>query len=171
MCSTISTPRLNPLLDVHLVPINVLVLNESQTNGYLGNGFALRCFQRLSAPNLATRQCPWQVQPVHQRFVHPGPLVLGVSSLTIQRPRQIGDRTVSRRSEPSSRTALIGEQPNPWDLLQPQDAMSRHRTIFHNFVWRRLYLHLALDGSGSRFIQDVNRMISVFLCKSRRVTL
>ena len=37
------------------------------------------------------------------------------------------DRTVSRRSEPSSRTALIGEQPNPWDLLQPQDAMSRHR--------------------------------------------
>ena len=37
------------------------------------------------------------------------------------------DRTVSRRSEPSSRTALMGEQPNPWDLLQPQDAMSRHR--------------------------------------------
>src|SRR5207244_13174782 len=37
------------------------------------------------------------------------------------------DRTVSRRSEPSSRTTLIGEQPNPWDLLQPQDVMSRHR--------------------------------------------
>jgi hypothetical protein len=37
------------------------------------------------------------------------------------------DRTVLRRSEPSSRTALIGEQPNPWDLLRPQDAMSRHR--------------------------------------------
>ncbi len=37
------------------------------------------------------------------------------------------DRTVSRRSEPSSRTALMGEQPNPWDLLQPQAAMSRHR--------------------------------------------
>jgi hypothetical protein len=45
----------------------------------------------------------------------------------ILRPHRIGDRTVSRRSEPSSRTALIGEQPNPWDLLQPQDAMSRHR--------------------------------------------
>ena len=66
-------------------------------------------------------------QLAHQRFVHSGPLVLGVSSLNIQRPQQIGDRTVSRRSEPSSRTALIGEQPNPWDLLQPQDAMSRHR--------------------------------------------
>src|SRR5205085_11437336 len=37
------------------------------------------------------------------------------------------DRTVSRRSKPSSRTALMGEQPNPWDLLQPQDATSRHR--------------------------------------------
>src|SRR3989338_5724465 len=37
------------------------------------------------------------------------------------------DRTVLRRSEPSSRTALTGEQPDPWDLLQPQDAMSRHR--------------------------------------------
>ena len=70
---------------------------------------------------------PLAEQLVHQRFVHPGPLVLGMGSLNIQRPQQIGDRTVSRRSEPSSRTALIGEQPNPWDLLQPQDAMSRHR--------------------------------------------
>ena len=41
------------------------------------------------------------------------------------------DRTVSRRSEPSSRTTLIGEQPNPWDLLQPQDVMSRHRGAKH----------------------------------------
>src|SRR3712207_9179288 len=37
------------------------------------------------------------------------------------------DRTVSRRSEPSSRATLMGEQPNPWDLLQPQDVTSRHR--------------------------------------------
>src|SRR3977135_1838534 len=37
------------------------------------------------------------------------------------------DRTVSRRSKPSSRTALTGEQPDPWNLLQLQDAMSRHR--------------------------------------------
>jgi len=46
---------------------------------------------------------------------------------TLLRPQRIEDRTVSRRSEPSSRAALIGEQPNPWDLLQPQDATSRHR--------------------------------------------
>ena len=116
-------------------------------NTDLENGFTLRCFQRLSAQNLATEHCPWQVQLIHQRFFHPGPLVLGVSSRSVRRPQQIGDRTVSRRSEPSSRTALIGEQPNPWDLLQPQDAMSRHRTLFHIFVWRRLYLLLASDGS------------------------
>ena len=66
-------------------------------------------------------------QLVHQRFVLPGPLVLGKGLLKCQRSQQIGDQPVSRRFEPSSRTALMGEQPNPWDLLQPQDAMSRHR--------------------------------------------
>src|SRR5499433_2794401 len=63
----------------------------------------------------------------HKRFVHPGPLVLRLDPLKSPAPTEDRDRTVSRRSEPSSRTALIGEQPNPWDLLQPQDAMSRHR--------------------------------------------
>ncbi len=66
-------------------------------------------------------------QPTHQRFVHPGPLVLGTAPLKSPAPTTDRDRTVSRRSEPSSRTALMGEQPNPWDPLQPQDAMSRHR--------------------------------------------
>jgi len=37
------------------------------------------------------------------------------------------DRTVSRRSKPSSRTTLIDEQSNPWNPLQLQDVMSRHR--------------------------------------------
>ena len=66
-------------------------------------------------------------QQVHQRYVHPGPLVLGTDPINIPTPTADRDRTVSRRSEPSSRTTLIGEQPNPWDLLQPQDVMSRHR--------------------------------------------
>src|SRR3989337_958321 len=66
-------------------------------------------------------------QLVHQRSVHPGPLVLGTTPLKFPTPTADRDRTVSRRSKPSSRTALIGEQTNPWDLLQPQDAMSRHR--------------------------------------------
>src|ERR1700749_5052263 len=50
-----------------------------------------------------------------------------VNSSQISTPTADRDQTVSRRSEPSSRTTLIGEQPNPWDLLQPQDVMSRHR--------------------------------------------
>ena len=66
-------------------------------------------------------------QPDHQRSVHSGPLVLRAASLRSPAPAADRDRTVSRRSEPSSRTALNGEQPYPWDLLQPQDAMSRHR--------------------------------------------
>src|SRR3569833_859471 len=70
---------------------------------------------------------PLARQQLHQRYVHPGPLVLGANPLYIPTPTADRDRTVSRRSEPSSRTALIGEQPNPWDLHQPQDAMSRHR--------------------------------------------
>ena len=66
-------------------------------------------------------------QQIHQWSVHPGPLVLRTAPLKYPPPAPDRDRTVSRRSEPSSRTALMGEQPNPWDLLQPQDAMSRHR--------------------------------------------
>ena len=70
---------------------------------------------------------PLAGQLTHESFVHPGPLVLGIAFLKSPTAASDRDRTVSRRSEPSSRTALIGEQPNPWDLLQPQDAMSRHR--------------------------------------------
>src|SRR6266853_2940828 len=66
-------------------------------------------------------------QLLHQRYVHPGPLVLRTAPLKSRTPTADRDRTVSRRSEPNSRTTLIGEQPNPWDLLQPQDVMSRHR--------------------------------------------
>src|SRR5207253_8194436 len=63
----------------------------------------------------------------HKRFVHSGPLVLREGPFKSPPPTTDRDRTVSRRSEPSSRTAVIGEQPNPWELLHPQDAMSRHR--------------------------------------------
>ncbi len=66
-------------------------------------------------------------QLAHESCVHPGPLVLGTAFLKSPTATEDRDRTVSRRSKPSSRTALMGEQPNPWDLLQPQDAMSRHR--------------------------------------------
>ena len=66
-------------------------------------------------------------QPKRQRCVHPGPLVLRTSPLKFPAPTVDRDRTVSRRTEPSSRTALMDEQSNPSHLLQREDAMSRHR--------------------------------------------
>ena len=74
---------------------------------------------------------PLARQQVHQWCVHPGPLVLGAAPLKSPTPTADRDRTVSRRSKPSSRTSLNGEQPYPWDLLQPQDEMSRHRGAKH----------------------------------------
>ena len=71
-------------------------------------------------------------QQIHQRYVRPGPLVLRSCPLNLLAPTTDRDRTVLRRSEPSSRATLIGEQPNPWDLLQPQDVMSRHRGAKHH---------------------------------------
>src|SRR5476649_1134553 len=66
-------------------------------------------------------------QPIHQRCVHSGPLVLGAAPFKYPTPTADRDQTVSRRFKPSSRTTLNGEQPYPWDRLQPQDVMSRHR--------------------------------------------
>ena len=70
---------------------------------------------------------PLARQLVHHRSVQPSPLVLGSDLLKYPAPTADRDQTVSRRFKPSSRTALIGEQPNPWELLHPQDAMGRHR--------------------------------------------
>ena len=66
-------------------------------------------------------------QPADRRSVRHGPLVLVAAPRKTPAPTIDRDRTVSRRSEPSSRATLMGEQPNPWDLLQPQDVTSRHR--------------------------------------------
>ena len=70
---------------------------------------------------------PLAEQLEHWRPVVSGPLVLGNHPIKYPAPTVDRDRTVSRRSKPSSRTSLNGEQPYPWDLLQPQDVMSRHR--------------------------------------------
>src|SRR5512140_1535926 len=70
---------------------------------------------------------PLAEQLAHQRFVRPGPLVLGTALLKSPARAEDRDRTRAQRTKPSSRTALMGEQHNPWDLHQPQDATSRHR--------------------------------------------
>lgn len=93
-------------------------------------------------------------QPEHQRYVHSGPLVLGAASLKSQTPTADRDRTVSRRSEPSSRTTLNGEQPYPWDLLQPQDVMSRHRGAKHR---RRYELLGGISLLSPEYLLSVER--------------
>src|ERR1044072_2868117 len=70
---------------------------------------------------------PLAGQLAHESCVRPGPLVLGTAPFKSPTPTSDRDRTVSRRSKPRFRTALMGEQHNPWDLIQPQDATSRHR--------------------------------------------
>ena len=90
----------------------------------------------------------------HQRYVNPGPLVLRIDLFKLPAPTVDKDQTVSRRSEPSSRTALMGEQPNPWDLLQPQDAMSRHRGAK---PLRRCELSAAISLLSPAYLLSVKR--------------
>ena len=87
----------------------------------------LYAFSAYPFPNVATLQCSWRNNRYTRGSVQLGPLVLESDPLKFLTPTVDRDRTVSRRSEPSSRATLMGEQPNPWDLLQPQDVTSRHR--------------------------------------------
>ena len=126
----ISNSQLHALLHFHPCPIYLVVFKGSYFLR-MGN-LILRGASRLDAfsvyPFPTWLLChAVGLQQIHQRSVHPGPLVLRTAPLRFPTPTPDRDRTVSRRSEPSSRAALMGEQPNPWDLLQPQDAMSRHR--------------------------------------------
>ena len=93
-------------------------------------------------------------QPIHQRCVHSGPLVLGAAPLNSPAPTADRDRTVSRRSKPSSRTTLNGEQPYLWDLLQPQDVMSRHRGAKHR---RRYELLGGISLLSPEYLLSVER--------------
>lgn len=91
---------------------------------------------------------------VHQRFVHSGPLVLGAAPVNLPTPTADRDQTVSRRFKPSSRTSLNGEQPYPWDLLQPQDVMSRHRGAKHR---RRYELLGGISLLSPEYLLSVER--------------
>ena len=97
---------------------------------------------------------PLARQQVHQRYVHSGPLVLGATPFNHPTPTADRDRTVSRRSEPSSRTTLNGEQPYPWDQLQPQDVMSRHRGAKHR---RRYELLGGISLLSPEYLLSVER--------------
>ena len=103
---------------------------------------------------LSYRAMRLATQPEHQRFVHSGPLVLGATPFNHPAPTADRDRTVSRRSKPSSRTTLNGEQPYPWDRLQPQDVMSRHRGAKHR---RRCELLGGISLLSPEYLLSVER--------------
>ena len=93
-------------------------------------------------------------RPEHRRSVQPGPLVLRPTPLSSPTPAVDRDQTVSRRFEPSSRTTLNGEQPYPWDRLQPQDVMSRHRGAKHR---RRCELLGGISLLSPEYLLSVER--------------
>ena len=97
---------------------------------------------------------PLAEQPEHHWFVHFGPLVLEAAPLKYPAPTTDRDQTVSRRFEPNSRTALMGEQPNPWKLLHLQDAMSRHRGAKPP---RRYELLVAISLLSPEYLLSVER--------------
>ena len=129
---TISNSQLHVLPHFHLCPIYLVLFKGFYSfirMGYLILGgtsrldafsvYSFRTWLPGDAIGMTAGTPVVQSSPVR--------LVLRPAPLRYPTPAPDRDRTVSRRSEPSSRTALMGEQPNPWDLLQPQDAMSRHR--------------------------------------------
>ncbi len=92
--------RLVPASSIHYCTSTSGLSTSSSSRGltslwngisHLKGGFTLRCLQRLSLPDLAA--LPWLRQQVHQRSVHPGPLVLRTAPLILRphrRPRRIG---------------------------------------------------------------------------------
>ncbi len=122
----ISTARLNASPRLHLRPINVVVCDGPWRDLISEPASCLDAFSTYPAqtrlPGCApggTTGAP-EVCPARSSRTSAG-------SPQVSTPTTDRDRTVSRRSEPSSRATLIGEQPNPWDLLQPRDVTSRHR--------------------------------------------
>ena len=129
--SSVSTGSLNALLRVHVPPI-YLVVSQGTLEFY---SYEISSWRRLHAYMLSAfilSAVSYPAAPLARRLERQSrlplsPFVLKRYLRKFRAPTADRDRPVSRRSEPSSRTALIGEQPNPWELLHPQDAMSRHR--------------------------------------------
>ena len=142
----------------------ILLYKNGKT--HLEAGFPLRCFQRLSIPYIATLQCHWRGQQLHQRYVHSGPLVLGTALLNFPTPTTDRDRTVSRRSEPSSRATLMGEQPNPWKRLHLQDVTSRHRGANQRRLCELLALSACYPRGNFYPLSDDHSILNRLITKS-----
>ena len=122
----ISTARLSMSPCLHLRPIDVVVCDGPLRDLILKLASCLDAFSTYPTQTLLPGGAPGGTTGT-QEVCPTRSSRTSVGSPQISTPTTDRDRTVSRRSEPSSRATLMGEQPNPWDLLQPQDVTSRHR--------------------------------------------
>ena len=149
---------------LHISPIRCLSCTILKL--VLRHGFPLDMLSAVLRFERSYPALPLARQLEHQRFTIPGPLVQRNNSLSFLHflkcitPKKDRIRTVSQRTKPNSRTAFIGEQPNPWELLHPQDAMSRHRGAKPP---RRYELLVAISLLSPEYLLSVKRRRFHFL--------
>jgi hypothetical protein len=120
-----TSPKLDAYTSIPSTPSSMAALLLAEGCLFSGKASSLDAF-RTYPKQLSCSACPVG-QLINQRLRCPVPLVLGATSPQTTAPLSGRDRPVSRRSKPSSRSPLMGEQPHPWLLLQNQDGKSRHR--------------------------------------------
>ena len=120
-----TSPKLGAYTAIPSTPSSMAALLLAEGCLFSGKASSLDAF-RTYPKQLSCSACPVG-QLINQRLRCPVPLVLGATSPQTTTPLSGRDRPVSRRSKPSSRSPLMGEQPHPWLLLQNQDGKSRHR--------------------------------------------
>ena len=120
-----TSPKLGAYTSIPSTPSSMAALFLADGCLFSGKASSLDAF-RTYPKQLSCSACPVG-QLINQRLRCPVPLVLGATSPQTTTPLSGRDRPVSRRSKPSSRSPLMGEQPHPWLLLQNQDGKSRHR--------------------------------------------
>ncbi len=138
----IRTGRLHLLPGFHFPPINRVIFPDPYRLRVVG-GLILGWASRLDAfsgyPDPAwlpgaCRGCDSR----DTRGWSPGILSYDLElPSSLQRPRRIGTDLSHDGLNPAHVPLFMGEQPNPWDLLQPQDAMSRHRGAKLRRRWER----------------------------------
>ena len=120
-----TSPKLGAYTSIPSTLSSIAALLLAEGCLFSGKASSLDAF-RTYPKQLSCSACPVG-QLINQRLRCPVPLVLGATSPQTTAPLSGRDRPVSRRSKPSSRSPLMGEQPHPWLLLQNQDGKSRHR--------------------------------------------
>lgn len=81
----------------------------------------LYAFHQLTCGHIINMQSKFSSTSIRGRYIYES------FSLILYIQRIARDQTVSRRSKLRSCTAFLGEQPNPWNRLQFQDAIIQHR--------------------------------------------